>query len=128
MDVLEIDAALEPRDQEQRVAGVCSHRGDAAQHRLDVLGRVVALPRQPVGALPLRMRHERMRGGDMIEVVLVHVRIDRRAGAVELEVVLRAGQRREIEELEQIDRQLALDDLDVVQDRLHACRSGKPRM
>jgi hypothetical protein len=33
-------------------------------------------------------------------------------------VVLRARQRREAEELEDVDRQLALDDLDVARDRL----------
>ena len=33
-------------------------------------------------------------------------------------VVLRARQRRQEEELEDVDRQLALDDLDVAQDRL----------
>ena len=67
--------------QEQRVAGVRSGRGHAAQHRLDMIGRVVALPCELIGALPLLPRHPRMRGADVIEVVLVQVGVERSAGA-----------------------------------------------
>ena len=53
----------------------------------------------------------------VVEVVFVEVGIHPGARLVQLLVVLRAGQRRQEEEFEDVDRQLALDDLDVAQDR-----------
>ena len=60
-----------------------------------------------------------MRRGDVVEIVFVEIIVEWRAGAEQLEMVLGAGQRRQIEEFQQIDRQLALDDVDVVEDRFH---------
>src|SRR5262249_60135524 len=74
--LLEIDAALEPGEQEQRVARVGSHRSHPAKHGLDMIDRVVALPCALIGALPLLSRHPRVRGGDVIEVVLVQVGVE----------------------------------------------------
>ena len=54
-----------------------------------------------------------MRRVDMLGVVVVEVGVHPDALAVQGLVILRARQRRQIEELQQIDRQLALDDLDV---------------
>ena len=53
----------------------------------------------------------------MIEVVLVHVGVHPDPLLREDLVVLRPRQWREEEELQDIERQLALDDLDVPQDR-----------
>src|SRR5262249_59281584 len=47
--LLEIDAALEPGEQEQRVARVGSHRSHPAEQALDVVGRGIALPRASPG-------------------------------------------------------------------------------
>jgi hypothetical protein len=41
----------------------------------------------------------------VVEIVFVHIRIEWHAGAHQLQVILGARQRREVEELEQIDRQ-----------------------
>jgi hypothetical protein len=57
-----------------------------------------------------------MRGADVVEVILVHVGIERGARANQLEVIFGARQRRKIEKFEQVDRQLAFDDVNVVQD------------
>ena len=81
-----------------------------------MLGRVIVPPRLLIGELPLRLAHLAVRGADVLDVVDVEVRIHRSAGTPELLVVLRAGERRETEELDDVDRQLALDDLDVALD------------
>ena len=117
MHLLEIDAALEPSEQEQRVARVGSHRSQAAKHGLDMIDRVVALPCALIGVLPLLPRHPRVSGGHVIEVVPVQVGIERGAGLHQPAVVLAARQRREIEKFQQVDRQFPLDDVDVVRDR-----------
>ena len=54
----------------------------------------------------------------MLEVVFVHVGIHRGPGERQPLVILRARQRRQAEELQQIERQFALDDLDVAHDAL----------
>ena len=76
-------------------------RHRAAQHRLDVLERVIALPGQPVGVVPFRARHARMCGADVIEVVLVEVGSSARPARKKLQMILRARQRRQVEELQQ---------------------------
>ena len=53
----------------------------------------------------------------MLEIVLVHVGVHRDPFAVEDLVVLRAGQRGQEKEFEDVERQLLLDDLDVAGDR-----------
>jgi SAM-dependent methyltransferase len=59
-----------------------------------------------------------MAGGHVLEIVFVHVRVHPHALEVKLFVILRAGERREDEELQHVDRQLALDDFDVALDGL----------
>ena len=58
-----------------------------------------------------------MVGDRVLEIVFVEVGIHVDALAPQHLVVLGAGQRREEEELEHVERQLALDDLDVAPDR-----------
>src|SRR5262245_63792234 len=62
----------------------------------------------------------------VVEVIFVHVRIHPAAVLQKHLVVFRTGQRREEEELEDIERQFALDDLDVAKDRLFGVR-GKAK-
>ena len=52
----------------------------------------------------------------MLQVVAIHIRVQRDALEIHFLVILRARQRRQDEELQDIDRQLALDDLDVALD------------
>ena len=47
------------------------------QDRLDVVDGVIALPRHLVGAVPLLARHLGMCRADVVEIVFVHVRIER---------------------------------------------------
>ena len=56
----------------------------------------------------------------MVEVIFVHVGVHPDALLPEHLVVLRARQRREEKQLEDVERQLSLDDLNVPQDRLFA--------
>ena len=98
-----------------------AHRLDAVAHgpahqRLDVRVGVVEVPDPAIERLQGLAAHQRMVGGRVLQVVNVHVRIHRHAALIEDLVVLRARQRRQDGELENIDRQLALDDLQVVGD------------
>jgi hypothetical protein len=54
----------------------------------------------------------------VVEVVFIQVLIHRDPRFVETLVILRAGKRRQVKKLEHIDRQLAFDDLDIIDDRL----------
>ncbi len=54
----------------------------------------------------------------MLQVVLVHVLLHRDLLAIQLLVILRSRQRGQDEEFQAVDRQLTLQDLDVVLDRL----------
>ena len=56
-------------------------------------------------------------GDAMVEIVFVEIGIHPRAVLQQDLVVLRAGQRSQEEELEEVERQLALDDFDVAEDR-----------
>src|SRR6516225_1748157 len=59
-----------------------------------------------------------MRRADMLQIVFVEIAIQRDAGSPQGLVVLRARQRREAEELQDVEGQLLLDDRDVAPDRL----------
>ena len=96
---------------------VAAHHHAAHQGR-DVIVRVIEVPGPVVDALPLLLRHDRVTGADVLQIVNVHVRVHGDASCVEVLVVLRARQWRQAEELQDVDRQLLLDDLDVVGDLL----------
>ena len=117
VDMLDLDAAIEPGRQEQRVAGIGLLRRGAFHDRDDVVVGVIVLPGLVIGLLPFRLAHLGMRRGQVIEIVFVEIGIHRHPGFGQLLVILRSRQRRQEEELEQIDRQLALDHLDVVHHR-----------
>jgi hypothetical protein len=65
-----------------------------------------------------------MRGADVLDVVVVE--IHRHAASPQRLMILRAGQRRQAEKLHDVDRQFALDDVDVVADRFRRV-GGKPQ-
>jgi len=94
MYIFVVIAALEPRHQKQSIAGIRADRCRATQHRLHVIERIVALPRELVRSLPFLFRHAGVWHAHVIEVVLVQVRIERGADTKELEMVLRSRQRR----------------------------------
>ena len=77
----------------------------AAEHALDMLGRVIEVERLAIEFLPFRVAHHRMVRGDVLQIVFVHVGVHPHPGLVVLLVVLRARQRRQDEEFEHIDRQ-----------------------
>ena len=120
MHAVVADREEEPQHHEHDLADAQPAGRRAPHDRLHVLGRVEPLPGRPVGILPFGVRHGRVMHDPMIEVVLVHVGVHPRALAVQDLVVLRARQGGEDEELEDVDRQLALDDLDVALDGLLA--------
>jgi len=78
-----------------------------------MLEAVEALPRLVIGTVPVRAGHHRMMRHPIIEVVFVEVGVHPDALLPEDFVVLGAGERRQYEQLEHVERQLALDDLDV---------------
>ena len=88
-----------------------------AQHRLDMRVGIVARPGVAIDAAPVVRRHDRMIGADMLEIVIVHVLLHPRALEMKDLVVLRSRQGREEEEFENVDRQFALDGVDVAGDR-----------
>src|SRR6516165_54108 len=59
-----------------------------------------------------------MRRADMLQIVFVEIAIQRDAGSPQGPVVVGARQRREAEELQDVERQFLLDDRDVAPDRL----------
>ena len=117
MNSFNVNAAFEPDNKEQSFAGTGAGRHRPPQHRLDVRVRVVSLPRRVIDPLPLVARHARVARGHVIQVVLVHVRVHPDAGFVQSLMIFGAGQRRQIEEFQQVNRQLFLNDADVAQDR-----------
>ena len=121
MHALEQDHQIEPQDGRQRRARPPDFAGaSAAQDRVDVLRRVERVPGGAIGLLPVRVRHGAVVRDAVIEVVFVHVGVHPDALGRERLVVLRSGQRRQEEKFENIDRQFALDDLDIAQDRFLA--------
>src|SRR5688500_12881760 len=78
---------------------------------------VVGFPRRMVRLAPLFPGHCRVTGDVVIEIVLVQIGIHWDTGLMKLLVIFGTGQRRQVKELEQVDWQLALNDLDVVDDR-----------
>jgi hypothetical protein len=56
--------------------------------------------------------------GDVMEVVFVEIGVHPGAGPEQLLVVLRSRQRRQIVDLEDVDRQFSLDDVEIAEDRL----------
>ena len=118
MDAFEQDHQVEPQDGGERGAGPAELAGGGpAQDRAHVLGRIEGVPGRAIGLLPFRVGHLGMMRDAVIEVVLVHVGVHPDPFLPQHLVVLRAGQRREEEELEDVERQFALDDLDVANDR-----------
>ena len=117
MYLLECDTAPVPAQQEQHVAGVAVGRRRPAHHRLHMLRRVISLPGILIDLFPLLPRHGGVCRGHMFEIILIQVRIQVGARAVEALVVLGAGQRCQAVKLQQINRQFALDDPDVADDR-----------
>src|SRR6185437_7488892 len=116
VDVLQLHRRLEPGQREQHVAEG-AQRGGAAHDALAVRDGVVALPGFLVGVGPFFARHARMFGADVMQVVVVEVGLEEGAGAEEFLVILRTGKRREVVDLEHVDRQFAHDHVEVVQDR-----------
>src|SRR6516165_8587918 len=88
-------------------------RHGAAQQRLHVLWRVIDGPGFAIDCLPLFPAHARMRGADVLDIVFIEVRVHRDAFLPENLMVLRARQRCQAEELDDIERQLLLNDRDV---------------
>ncbi len=82
-----------------------------------MLGRVIGMPGLAIGCLPFGIAHARVMGNAVIEIVFVEIGIHPHLLAEQRLVILGAGQRRQKEELEEIDRQFALDDFDIAQDR-----------
>ena len=118
MNAFDIDAAFEPNDKEHRFAGAGPGSDTAAQHGLDVFVGVIGFPGLAVRFTPFVPRHRRVVSDVVVEVVFIQVLIHRDPRFVQPLVILRAGKRRQVEKLEHIDRQLAFDDLDIVDDRL----------
>ena len=78
---------------------------------------VIGLPRSVINFAPFIAGHDRMAGHVVIKVVFIQVRVHCNSGLVKLLMVFGARQRRQIKELEEIDRQFTLDDFDIVNDR-----------
>src|ERR1035437_10670063 len=114
MNVLDVHTTIEPGNKEHRLARTGSSRNRPSKDGLDMLVRVIGLPRPSISFTPLLTRHHRMFRNVVIEIVLIEVLIHRDASFMELFMVFRSGQRRQIKEFEKIDRQFLFDDLDIM--------------
>ena len=118
MDALGLEHDLEHGHELRGLGRIAALDGAmAARHRLDVLGRVVGLPGVLVGLVVLVIAHLRVMHDAMMDVVFVEVGVHPHALLPERLVVFRTRQRRQHEQLEDVERQLLLDDLHVAQDR-----------
>ncbi len=119
MDALMVDHQFEPEHGAQDLLRPpVLDRRRALEDRADMVERIKGVPCSSVGVLPFLVAHLRMMRDAVVEVVFVDVGVHPDALGEHLLVVFRARQRREEEELENVERQFALDDLDVAQDRL----------
>ena len=78
---------------------------------------IEGLPRRAVSLLPFGVGHFRVMRHAVIEVVFVDVGVHPDPFLQQTLMILGARKRRQKEELENVERQFALDDLDVAQDR-----------
>src|SRR6516225_2140389 len=82
-----------------------------------MLRAVEGFPSRAICILPLGIRHSGMMADASIEIVFVHVGVHPDPLLPENLVVLRAGQGSKKKQFQNIERQLALDDLDIAQNR-----------
>jgi len=114
--LLDQDRAEKMHDRGIKGAGAAAARRVASQYGLDVLGCIELPPGIEIDLLPRRVGHDRMVRDPVIEVVFVEIGVHRHALGVQNLVILR--ERREEEELDQVERHLPLDDLDIAGDLL----------
>src|SRR5262249_34736559 len=117
VNLLDADAPFKPRDEQHGLAGTGPGDECTSQYRLDVLRSVVGLPRCAVSLFPILFAHSRVSGHGVIEIILVQVRVHRYSGDVEIAMVLGSRQRSEIKEFEKINRQLSLNNSNVMKNR-----------
>src|SRR3984957_8742269 len=119
MHTLMVDHQFEPEHGAEDLLRppVLDRRG-ALENRADMVERIKRVPRSAIRVLPLLIAHFWMMRDAMVEVVFVDVGVHPDALSEHLLVVFRSRQRREEEELENVEGQFALDDVDVAQDRL----------
>src|SRR6516225_5012685 len=109
---------LEPQQRSQGRPGTAARRGRSPpQNGADMLRAVEGFPSRAIRILPLGIRHSGMMADASIEIVFVHVGVHPDPLLPENLVVLRAGQGSKKKQFQNIERQLALDDLDIAQDR-----------
>ena len=108
---------LEPEQHGHQRADVDPAGIGAAQNRLQMVGGVEDFPGRLIGPLPLFLGHLLVSGDDVLQLVLIHVRVHPDALGGQRLVVLGAGQGRQDEELQHVERQFLLDDLQVLLDR-----------
>ena len=119
MNAFMVDHQLEPHDRAQDLfRPPVADCGRASENRADVIRGVEGVPGGSVGLLPLLVRHFGMVRDPVVEVVLVDVGVHPYPLLQQGLMVLRAGQGGEKKELQDIERQLALNDVNVAQDRV----------
>jgi len=118
VDALGLEHDLEHGHELRRLGRILAvQRAVPTRHGLDVLGRVIGAPGVAVGLVELGVAHPGVVDHAMVQIELVEVAVHPDALLEELLMVLRAGQRRQDEEFEDVERQFLLDDLDVTQHR-----------
>ena len=116
VQALDRHGVLEPEQHGHQRADVDAASIGAAQNRLQVLAGVEDPPSRLVGALPLFFGHLLVACDHVLQLVFVHVGVHPDPLLREHLMVLGAGQGREDEELEHVERQLVLDDLEILLD------------
>ena len=122
MHVFESDRGREIDEHFDETVDRHAGRHRAAQQRLHVLWGVIDRPGLAIDHFPLLPAHVRMSDADMLYVIPVEVRLHRGALFPEVLMILRARQRRQAEELDDIEGQFLLNDRDVAPDGLRRVR------
>ena len=87
-----------------------------------MLAGVIERPGFEIDRIPLFFAHSRVRGADVLGVIFVKIRVHRHAIFPQRLMVLRTGQRRQAEELDDVERKFFLHDGDIAPDRLGRVR------
>src|SRR5262249_24554751 len=87
--------------------------GSATKQHLDVIPSVLARPRLVVDRLPLNARHVAMVGDGVLKVILIEIGIHVDPFFPKGLMVLAPGQRREHDELDDVEWKFALNNVNV---------------
>src|SRR5207253_5385643 len=122
MDAFNGDKAGKPEERHHGLTHPLTGRGLPAQYSFDMLPRKIVSPGLMVGGLPLRLGHSLVSGRDMLQIILVEIRVHPDPAQGEIAVIFASWKRGEKEKFQKVDRELFFDDLDIARDGFRGIR------